>query len=85
MPENLSNKDYEELGRMLVHIYETGYPDRKKLLKYSFLKGMVTGLGGVLGATILITALIWALSLFERIPLIGPFFDKVQTTVDTKS
>lgn len=68
---------------MLVNIYESGYLDRNKAYKTSFLKGIVSGLGGVLGATIGLAILIWVLSLFGHIPLIGRFVDDVKDTVQT--
>lgn len=82
MPKQ-SKQEYENLGRMLVSIYETGFTDRKKLLRLSFLKGVAGGFGGVLGATILIALLIWILSLLDSIPLIGRIFENLRDTVDS--
>lgn len=77
--------DYEQLGKMLQNIYESGYIDRNAALKMSFLKGIAAGFGGVIGATIIVALTIWVLSLFDNVPLLGPFADKVQNTVETKS
>jgi hypothetical protein len=77
-------KDYEELGRMVSAIYETGYLDTKRSLKSSFLKGVVGGLGGVIGATIVVAILLWALSLFNQVPLVDRFVQSIQNTVETK-
>jgi uncharacterized membrane protein YfcA len=74
----------EELGRMLQNIYESGYMDRNTFYKMSFLKGIVTGLGGVIGATIVVALLLWVLNLFDHVPLLGPLTDKLQNTVDVK-
>jgi chromate transport protein ChrA len=79
-----SKEEYEELGRRLENIYLTGYINRKEMLKWSFIKGIVTGFGGVLGATILIGLLLWILSLFDNIPLVGPVFDGLKDAVQTK-
>lgn len=79
---NKADKDYEKLGRMLVDIYETGFSDRKKFLKLSFTRGLVTGFGGVLGGTILIALLLWLLSLLGEIPFIGKVFENVRSAVD---
>lgn len=75
--------DYEQLGHMLQNIYESGYIDRNRLYKTSFLKGVVAGLGGVIGATVVVALLIWILSLFDRVPLLGPLTEKIQDTVQT--
>lgn len=81
MTKKLNNKDYESLGRMLVSVAENGYLDRTRMLKMSFLKGVATGLGGVLGATLVVAILLWVLSLFDQIPLIGPIVDRFNETV----
>ncbi len=84
MAQSRSNKDYEQLGRMLANIYESGYVDRNEAYKNSFLKGLIGGLAGVLGATILIALLLWILSFFHDVPLVGPFVEQVKHTVQAK-
>lgn len=88
MPESAKSKtaadqDYGRLAQALEDIYLTGYADRKKLLKMSFLKGLAAGFGGVIGATIVVALLLWILSLFNEVPLIGPFFDTAQNTIES--
>jgi hypothetical protein len=76
---------YEQLGRMLESIYESGYIDRNKTYKMSFFKGVAAGFGGVIGATIIVAILLWTLNLFDQVPLLGPLTDKIQNTVETKT
>jgi hypothetical protein len=78
------NKNYEDLGKMMVNIYESGYIDRNQSYKMSFIKGMLSGLGGVLGATILVALLIWVLSLFHNVPFIDRVVNNVRSTIQTK-
>lgn len=80
-----SKTDYEQLGKMLQNIYESGYIDRGTLYKTSFLKGVVGGLGGVIGATLVLALLLWILSLFDQTPIIGPLFDNIQQTIESKN
>jgi hypothetical protein len=75
--------DYERLGRMLHDIVETGYSSRWKMYRFVFIKGMVGGFGGVLGATLVVAALLWIFSVLGRVPLIGPFVDSLQETIKT--
>ena len=82
--QKTKNPDYESLGKMLVSIYETGYINANQSYKSSFLKGVASGIGGVLGATLVIGALAWSLSLFKHIPLLGPITDTVKTTIQEK-
>lgn len=84
-PSSLSSKQYEELGRIVASVYETGYLDAAKSYKMSFIKGMFQGLGGVIGATLLVALLLWLLSLFNELPFLGDIVDQVQTTVDEGS
>lgn len=76
---------YEQLGRMMESIYESGYIDRNRMYKMSFFKGVAAGLGGVVGATIIVAILLWVLNLFDQVPLIGPFADKLHDTVQIKN
>lgn len=81
---NKSDKQYEELGRIVASVYETGYLDAAKSYKQSFLKGVFQGFGGVIGATVLVALLVWLLSLFGQVPLVGRFTDKVENTIDSQ-
>lgn len=74
-------KDYENLGKMLVNIYESGYLNTNQTFKNAFLKGVVGGVGGVIGATLIVAILIWILSLFRQVPLLGPVFNNVKDTI----
>ena len=86
MPKKPNRKQsYEEIGRMFESIYESGYIDRNKTYKMSFLKGVAAGVGSVIGATVIVALLIWVLNLFDSVPLVGPFTHKIQNTVQTKS
>ncbi len=70
---------------MLQNIYESGYADRNQTYKMSFFKGVLSGLGGVLGATILVGILLWVLSLFSHVPLLNRFVNNVRQTVTTQN
>lgn len=87
MPEQAKTKkqkqkEYEQLGRTLAFIYETGFSDRKRMLKINFLRGIVLGVGSVIGATLVVAVLIWVVSLFDSIPLIGPFMEGLRGTIE---
>lgn len=47
----------------------------------NLVAGLLRGLGAVIGASAFIAFLIWALSLFGRMPLVGDYAKKIQTTV----
>ena len=47
------------------------YNSTKKILLISFLKGLASGLGWIIGATILVSLLTYMLSQIEFIPILG--------------
>jgi hypothetical protein len=75
--------EYEKLGRQLVELYETGYFDRRQVYKMTFIKGVLAGFGGVIGATIVVALILWLLSFFNEVPLLGPFIEDAQNTIQS--
>lgn len=75
--------DYEAIGKQLAALYDHINPDRKGMYRMAFLLGIVRGVGGVLGATIVIVILAWLLSLLGQIPFIGPIFENFESTIKT--
>ncbi|TXG77956.1 hypothetical protein E6P97_00615 [Patescibacteria group bacterium] len=76
-------KELEAIGQMLVAITETGYADSKRFYKMSFIKGVLAGFGGVLGATIVVALLLWFLSVLGEIPFLEQFVNNVETTIES--
>lgn len=83
MAKKKTSKEYEQLGRAVSAIFETGYLDKNQAYKTSFFKGIFSGLGGVIGATLVAALIIWLLSFFGNVPLIGKFVTKVNQTINT--
>lgn len=78
-------KEYEQLGKVVASIFESGYLDKKQAYKTSFIKGVIGGLGGVIGATLLVALLLWFLSIFSSVPLLGRFVDKIDHTINNST
>lgn len=72
----------KDVAKALEILFAAGYVDRKTLYLENFIRGIVFGAGGVIGATLLIGILAWILSLFDQIPLIGPFLDETRQTIE---
>lgn len=79
---NPQQPDYEQIGRMVESIFESGYADRNKTYKMSFIKGVLGGLGGVIGATVVVAILLWILSLLGNVPFLDRITENVQDTVE---
>ncbi len=53
------------------------YNSTKKILFISFLKGLASGLGWIIGATLLVSVLTFALSQIQFIPILGEWVSKL--------
>ncbi|MEO5499032.1 MAG: DUF5665 domain-containing protein [Candidatus Saccharimonadales bacterium] len=67
---------------VLEELFNDIYHNRKLIYKVNFVRGLVFGAGSVLGGTIIITLLVWILSLFVNTPVIGEFFEGARDTID---
>jgi Domain of unknown function (DUF5665) len=74
----------QRLGTMIEAMYDAVNPDRKALYRSAFLKGIAGGIGGIVGATVGIALLLWILSLFGQIPLVGHFVDSIRHTLQAR-
>lgn len=82
MKKEKKHPTHEEVGQMLVNIYESGYLDRNKAYKMSFLKGLASGAGGVVGAAVIISLLALILSVLHYVPFVNVITDEVQKSVE---
>ena len=57
------------------------YNSTKKILFVSFLKGLASGLGWIIGATILVSILTFSLSQIQFIPILGEWVSKLITEI----
>jgi len=72
-----SVKEYERMGRMVEDIFVSGSGNMKRMLWYNFLKGIAYGLGIFIAGTIIVGLVIWILSLFNQVPIVGPFVEHI--------
>ncbi len=75
-------KEFEKLTQSLMVIFESGFINKRELFKTSFMRGVLTGFGGVIGATVMIAILVWVLSLFSSVPLLGRFLESLQHSLN---
>ena len=54
-----------------------------KLLSFQFLRGLFFGLGTALGATVLVSILVWWLSQFEFMPVIGEWASELVKQIES--
>lgn len=73
--------DAAHLAEVLI---KAEYIDKKSFYLHNFLRGVVVGAGTVLGATVVIALLLWVLSIFDTVPLIGPVIDNARQTIEQR-
>ena len=52
-----------------------------RIVWVNFVAGIFRGLGAVIGASLVIALIVWVLSLFSDMPLVGEYAAKVKTSV----
>lgn len=60
-----------EVARLNGHAFIRMHESLPRVLAFNFARGLVFGLGTVLGATVLLSVVAWSLSQVEFLPIIG--------------
>lgn len=69
---------------LLEQLFDDHYKNRIAIYQVNFFRGIFFGLGSVIGATVVVAVVIWFLSFFSDLPVIGDLFYKTQTTIEQK-
>lgn len=80
--KEILKRNHDEVSKALEILFATDYIDKKKLYLNNFLRGMAFSAGGIIGATLVIAILLWILSLFDQVPLIGPLLENTRETIE---
>ena len=67
----------DELGRLNAHRFVRIHNSILRLLAFNFARGLAFGLGTVLGASVLLSAVAWSLSQVEFLPIIGEWVSQI--------
>lgn len=84
-PAEQRQRDYENLGKQVMALYDHINPDRAGLYRTAFLKGIATGVGSVIGATLVIALLAWLLSVLGQVPFVDTIADNLRQTIESRS
>lgn len=76
--------DTQAAVEALEYLFAAGYVSRRRLYFANFMRGVFFSVGSILGATVVIAFLLWFLSLFGNVPLVGDFVRNLQETINTK-
>ncbi|MBF9058142.1 hypothetical protein HKCCSP123_03000 [Rhodobacterales bacterium HKCCSP123] len=73
----------QEMTLLRQHRMFLLYQSVPRVLLFRFASGMAVGLGTVIGATVLLSLIIWALSQIEFIPIIGEWSVRIADEIQT--
>jgi Domain of unknown function (DUF5665) len=80
--QKMSAAEAKQAANALEKLFASGMVSRKHVYKENFIRGFFFSAGSVLGATIGVGLIVWALSLFNTLPFIGRFTHNIQQTVN---
>ncbi len=88
-PKKASRFKKDQVGgaqrELLEQLFDDHYRFRWRIYKMNFFRGIFFGFGSVLGASLIVGLLIWVLSLFTQLPVIGNFFEQSQSTIENRN
>jgi len=73
-----------ELARLNKHRFIRMHNSFAKLLFFNFARGMAFGLGTVVGASFLLSIIIWSLSQIEFLPIIGEWASEIARQMESQ-
>ncbi|MEM9350479.1 MAG: DUF5665 domain-containing protein [Pseudomonadota bacterium] len=73
----------QELRKLQDHYAMRSMSSRFRMMAAQFLRGLAFGLGSVVGATILVSALAYSLSQIDFIPIIGDWATQIAEEIQT--
>ncbi len=79
--EKMNDQKRIEFAKQLEYFYESSHADLKKVVTFSFIKGMATGLGVFLGGTIVVGLLLWALSQLSWLPFVDNLSQAAENSI----
>ncbi len=83
--ENRSEIDAlrEELARLNGSGYMRMHSSWLRIMFLNLVRGLMVGLGTVLGASILLSVVVWSLSQIEFVPIVGDWATRIIDQVET--
>lgn len=72
----------EEMSFLRKHRMFQIYQSVPRIMMFRFAVGMAVGLGTVIGATVLLSLIIWALSQIEFLPIVGAWSAEIARQIE---
>lgn len=85
MNENVNTEEIASLRRELAHLnshrFIKVHNSIPRLIVFQLVRGLAFGLGSVLGATLVLSILIWSLSQINFVPVIGDWANEILAVI----
>ena len=75
----------KELRNLQEHYAMRSLSSKRRMMFAQFLRGIAFGLGSVLGATVVVSALVYSLSQIDFIPIIGDWANEIIEIIEPPS
>ncbi len=67
---------------VLEELFNDLYRNRIRIYKINFVRGLLFGAGSALGGTLILALIVWVLSLFVNLPVVGELFQDAQHSIE---
>lgn len=81
--KKISAAEAKQAANALEKLLAIGAVSRKHIYKENFIRGFFFSAGSIVGATIGVALIVWILSLFSTLPLVGRFTSSLEHTINS--
>lgn len=82
-PNNTQKHDTDAYTKALEQLFASKYINKRKLYTANLLRGIAFGFGSLLGATVGVLLLLWLLSLFGHLPIVGKLTETIRHSIQS--
>jgi hypothetical protein len=75
------NSDRGAQKALLEEMFNDTYVHRRSIYKVNFFRGIFFGAGSALGGTVVLALIVWTLSFFVQLPVIGNSIKDAQSSL----
>ena len=68
---------------IIEEMFNDFYDDRRNIYRMNFFRGIFFGLGSVLGGTVVVAIVVWILSFFVQLPVIGQSLEDAKYQIES--
>lgn len=79
---HMKKNETEAQRAVLEDLFNDMYNHRARVYRVNFVRGVLFGAGSAIGGTIVIALIVWVLSLFVNIPVVGELFENAQNSIE---